>query len=502
MTLLLGIDSGLTITKAVLFNAENGEPVAVARKKVAQLHPQDHHVERDLETLWATCVEVIQQVITKSGIDPSQIAAVSQTAHGDGLYLLDKNQNPLGNGSLSLDSRAHDIVAQWRSDGTAKNSLAFCGQEPGVSSPAAILAWIKQHEPERYANIGSVFSCKDYIRFCLTNAIGTDRTEASTAFTDVQTQDYSPRATDIFGLDGIFDCLAPILNPTDVAGVVTQQAADQTGLKAGTPVAVGLHDVCASALGINAHKLNTLSIIAGTYSINQVVSAKPITSPHWFCRSAVEDSLWNNMSISPASSGTYDWYVTALLEGADGDHAKRAKEAESILLDGTNSVFFHPFLYGSPYAQDASGSLVGLRGWHGQEHITAAVLEGIVFNHCVHIERLSEAFDFEKVCLTGGISRNPAVAQYVADAINQEIDVADVEEAACWGVALCAGVAVGCFENMAEAAAKITPKTTIYRPDENRSAKARNRFESYKSQIVHLKNIWSELDRLEKGRES
>ena len=56
--------------------------------------------------LWRATAAAIGEAIARSGRPACDITAVAATAHGDGLYLLDPAGKPLGNGILSLDSRA------------------------------------------------------------------------------------------------------------------------------------------------------------------------------------------------------------------------------------------------------------------------------------------------------------------------------------------------------------------------------------------------------------
>ncbi|MEM8959629.1 MAG: FGGY-family carbohydrate kinase, partial [Pseudomonadota bacterium] len=308
MSRILAIDSGLTVTKAVIFDL-SGRQVAVARCNVPQLMPAPRKVERDMDVLWQETAAAIRAVLDQSGTDPAEILAVSATAHGDGIYLMDTEARPLGPGILSLDSRATETVAAWDATNLPARSLALTGQTPHVSAPSALLAWMRAHEPDRYARIGHILACKDWLRFCLAGEIGTDLTEASTSFTDVRSQAFSAEALDLFGLSDLAHALPPASPSAKIVGAVSSAASAQTGLVAGTPVAAGLHDVTASALGIGAHELGCVGVIAGTYSINECVSTEPRTDPRWFCRNAVEPGRWNNMAISPASTTNYDWFL-------------------------------------------------------------------------------------------------------------------------------------------------------------------------------------------------
>ena len=175
MDRLLAIDNGLTVTKAVLFDLD-GAQIAVSRRNVPQLKPAPRRVERDMADLWRQTAATIREVLETSATDPARIIAVAATAHGDGLYLLDRQGAPLGQAILSLDSRAMEIVEAWQSDGTDMAALKLTGQVPHVSAPSALLAWIRSEEPDRFARIGHVLSCKDWLCHCLSGHIGTDRT--------------------------------------------------------------------------------------------------------------------------------------------------------------------------------------------------------------------------------------------------------------------------------------------------------------------------------------
>ncbi len=502
MASLLGIDNGLTVTKAVIFDAD-GTQLSVARRRVPQSMPQARFVERDMAGLWSATAEAIREAITLSGRPASDIKAVAATAHGDGLYLLDEDKLPLGPGILSLDSRAGAVMDQWSGSAVFSQALALTGQIPHVSAPSALLAWIKQNEPDRYKRIRHVLGCKDWLRFCLTGTIGTDRTEASTSFTDVNTQIFSPEAMRLFGLEELFESLPPMAHSAEIAGYVTSDAATLTGLAAGTPVAFGLHDVTASALGIGGHADDVISIVAGTYSINQVVSTDVRVDPRWFCRNAIDAGRWNNMAISPASAANYDWFLDTLcrsdqeaaLEGCTSIHETLAHEVDAA-LQRPSTILFHPYLFGSPHGNIASGSFLGLHGWHDRGDMLKAVLEGIAFNHRTHVDALRDGFAFQEVRLTGGASRNPAFAQMFADILDMPVTVTSTDEAAAFGAALCAGAAVGLFASAHDDPRDLDATGRRYQPDPARSADFNRRFALYCRLAETLKPVWPDIEQL------
>lgn len=502
MPCLLGIDSGLTVTKAVLFDID-GRTLSVARRRVAQSFPHPRHVERDMDEFWNATADAIAEAISTSGRPASDILAIATTAHGDGVYMLDSERRPLGAGILSLDSRAVDIAENWVNGPVAEQSIAITGQLPHASAPSAILAWVKENEPERFSRIAHVIACKDWLRFCLTGEVGTDRTEASTSFTDVQTQDYSRDALALFGLEDLWNALPPMSRSDEIVGGVSAVCAARTGLVAGTPVVGGLHDVTASALGVGGLKIGTVAVVAGTYSINETLSAEPRVNPSWFCRNGIAPGEWNNMSISPASTANYDWFLDKLCPSERRVSEETGRSIHDMLrpeidaaLAKPSTALFHPYLFGSPYGAMASGAFFGLRGWQERGDMLRAVWEGIAFNHRIHVDHLKEGFAISAARLTGGVSRSPAFAQMFANVLGMPVTVTETDEAAAWGAALCAGKGAGVFADVYSDPRDLDAIGCTYIPDAERSAQYEKRFALFREIASALGPLWPKIEAL------
>ncbi|WP_374864725.1 FGGY-family carbohydrate kinase [Brucella cytisi] len=502
MPSLLGIDSGLTVTKAVLFDID-GTTLAVARRRVAQSFPRARHVERDMDEFWNATVDAIAEAIAKSGRSASDILAIATTAHGDGVYMLDKDRRPLGAGILSLDSRAVDVAERWVNSPVAEQAITITGQLPHASAPSAILAWVKENEPERFGRIAHVIACKDWLRFCLTGDVGTDRTEASTSFTDVNTQEYSKEALALFGLDALWDALPPMSRSDEIVGSVSAECAERTGLIAGMPVVGGLHDVTASALGVGGLGIGTVAVVAGTYSINETLSSEPRVDKSWFCRNGIAPGEWNNMSISPASTANYDWFLDKLCPAERRETEEIGRSIHDILrpeidaaLAKPSTAMFHPYLFGSPYGAMASGAFFGLRGWQDRGDMLRAIWEGIAFNHRIHIDHLNDGFAFSAARLTGGVSRSPAFAQMFANVLGMPVTVTDTDEAAAWGAALCAGKGAGVFADVYSDPRDLDAIGRTYEPDAARSVLYEKRYQLFKEIASALGPIWPKIEAL------
>lgn len=465
---LIGLDSGLTMTKAVVFR-DDGSVVAAGHCAVPQIKDVPRRVERDMAGHWNASVQAIHAALAAAANTeghPIVPSGLGVAGHGDGIYLIDGDGAPLGLAATSLDSRAQNVVAGWDADGTSVRAQALCGQQPFPASPAALLAHMRDTDPARFARIGAVLSCKDWLRFCLTDTIGTDFTEASFSFTDVQTQTYSDAALDLFGLGDLRHALPPVFLPAEVAGHITANAAQATGLPQGLPVAAGLHDVTACAVGSGISRPGTLAVISGTYSINEMLRTSPDTAPGWLTRNGLMPGQWNCMAISPASSANLDWFLQHAARDAlaTGDPFTLLQPELDAVASDPSEIIYLPYLFGSPYRADVPGAFVGLRGWHDRGHMLRAVGEGIAFNHRHHVDTLDPDREIAAIRLTGGSSRNPYFAQLMADVLSRRVEVPHTQEAGALGAAICAGIAAGIYAGWDDAMHKTAGPVRAYDP--------------------------------------
>ena len=163
-----------------------------------------------------------------------------------------------------------------------------------------------------------------------------------------------------------------------------------------------------------------------------------------------------------------------------------------------STAIFHPFLFGSPFGTTPSASFLGLRGWQDRGDMLRAVIEGIAFNHRIHIDALREGFQPKTARLTGGISRAPLFAQLFADALNMPVSVSDTDEAAAWGAALCAGAAIGLFASPRHDPRDMSGLVRTFAPDPARSADLAARYAVFTELTHALAPIWPKIEALAK----
>lgn len=502
----LGIDNGSTVAKAALFDLQ-GKEIAIASCKVDTEFPHPAWTELDMETLWQSTACAIREVIAKSGVRPEDIAGIGNTGHGNGVYLLDKQGRPLRNGIQSMDSRAADIVTEWGQKKLAAQVFPYTIQSFWPAQPNALLAWIKKNEPQNYERIGAILMCKDYIKYRLTGEITSDFTDMSaTSLMDVRNKRYSRDLMALYDLAEVYDALPTLKKSFEVVGQVTAKAAEETGLSVGTPVAGGAFDVDASAVGCGAVNAGQACIVAGTWSINEVITQDPLVDPNLFMTTLFADpGLFLTIEASATSATNLEWFVTQCC-GDERAEAKRrgisvydvCNEVVASLAPGSTNIIFHPFLYGSNVQPTARAGFYGVAGWHTRAHLLRALYEGVVFCHMSHIEKLRAAgAQIKTARLTGGGSRSQVWTQMFADAIQVPMEVSDGTELGARGAALSAGIGTGVYRNYAEAVEQAVSIVRVQEPVAANTPFYLERFAEYERLVKVMQEPWEALNRLD-----
>ncbi len=487
---LLGIDAGGTVVKAVLFDLR-GTELAAGHARCASRHPSPGWSERDPEELWTACASAVRACLDQAATvvagwrGATAIAAVAVVGHGDGAYLVDRHGDPVRPAIAATDGRAvQESVAL-----STTRVLELSGTHPFPGSPPALAAWLAAHEPSTLDRAAAWLMAKDWLRFRLTGRFGTDQTDASGAFTDLTTGRYSDELIEIAGFTRWRRLLPTIHHSADVVGTITAAAAAATGLPAGTPVVCGAHDCDGAALGMGATRPGRLSMIAGTFSINQVVTPVARTDPRWQTRTFARPGEYLAMATSPASASNLDWFVREF--GPSGAGAFDQVNAEVAAASPVGAPVFLPFLFGAPHGFRGGGGFVGVRAGHTRGDLLRGVFEGVVCNHRAHVEALRDGFAITGAArLTGGGARSAAWTQMFADALKVPIEIPGSEEAGALGAAVLAGWGAGVWPDLDAAVEATSSVRATFEP----SPAGVDRFDAVYRRYADVVTALSSLD--------
>ncbi len=461
---IIAFDAGGTAVKAALYD-ERGRECAVASAALAPLHPAPGRLERDPEAMWAAVCGAARKVLDASGVAPSAIAAVGLTGYGDGLHLVDRRGDPVRNAILSPDQRAHGEVAFWREQGLEAGVVALTWHRLWAGKPLPLIAWLEKHEPDALARAAHALMCKDYMRFRLTGELGVEVSDLSSGgLIDQRLRRWTPAVLDCLGLIRYARLFGEALEPLTIAGAVTEKASSETGLVAGTPVSAGYADGPAMALGLGATDESLISVISGTWGLNQLASRTPtmdgsISAPIVGPRPG--DFILTD--AGPTSASALEWFVDSVVARADG--GRRDRDA---LFDFCNRQvaatrasdaipFFLPYLNGRLDQPQARGAFIGLASWHGLPEMIRAVYEGVAFEHRSHIDRLLKGRARPRAArFAGGAARSRQWREIFAAAIELPLELGEGNELGALGAAIVAAVGVGLYPDLDTAVAAMT----------------------------------------------
>ena len=470
---LIGVDNGGTVTKVGVYDTD-GTEVATASRTTQMLFPQPEHTEREMEQIWNANIDAIRDALQKSGVRAQDVAGISTTGHGNGVYFLGPNGEYVENGIVSTDNRAADYVRRWNEDGTTRRLYRKTLQNIWSGQTAALLAWYRDHKPSVLDQSRWIMSCKDFVRYQLTGEVATEYTDLSGMnLMDVRNAVVDREVLDGWGI-GFAERLIPDpIWSTEAAGTITRDVARQTGLKEGTTVAGGLFDITAMAIATGALGPENLCVIGGTWSINEFVSPVAVESDEIAMNSlyCIPGLLLINDS-TPTSASNLEWFVSQLLSFGRREHPDRdalfrtCNEAVAGTSEQESDIVFLPFLFGSNVSPNPGSAFFGLSGWHETPHLIRAVYEGIVFSHKTHIDRLRRHRDepFTSIRISGGVAKSDVWVQMFADVLQIPVETTTGEELGCLGAAMAAGVAAGVYESLREAVGRTVRVKRVVEP--------------------------------------
>ena len=505
MNYYLGLDNGGTNTKAALFDSK-GTEIAVYAVSSSASAEKPGFVERDMEQMWEDNCLVIKEVVRKASVSPEEIKGIGICGHGKGMYLWGKDDRPVRMGIISTDNRAYAYASRWKKDGTEAKAFQYSYQHVMACQPVALLAWLKDNEPENYRNIRWVFECKDYIRFRLTGEAKAEITDYSgTGLMNLSEKRFDERLLELFGISEIFDALPPVCSSTEIAGYVTQEAAEKTGLKAGTPVIGGMFDINACAIASGVLSPERICMIAGTWSINEYPNPEPVLDGTVLINSlfCIEPYYLVEES-SPTSAGNLEWFINALLPEVSARAKTDGKNIYKLIDEHVASIpadqfvpLFLPFLMASNVHPNAKGSFIGLSVSDSREVIARSIFEGICYGHRWHYEKLLKTRSTlpDVIRLSGGAANSQVWTQMFADVMKTPVETVKARETGALGCAVGAAAASGEYASIEEAVRNMSESGRRTEPDPDKYKYYDDRYRLYCRIIEQLDPLWDDIQK-------
>jgi xylulokinase len=469
-TLLLGVDIGTSSSKGVICTPE-GEILAVEVVDHETSFPRPGWAEHDAETIWWGEFVTLTRKLLSHGYTGDDIGAVGVSAIGPCVVPLDADGKPLRPAILyGIDSRAtreiEDLEERYGTDAMAqRNGMRLTSQAMGPK-----IRWIRNHEPEIFAKTAIMQSANSYMVMRLTGEQTMDRHTASyfAPLFDLETGEWFDEFADaVIELDR----LPRIIEATDIAGGVTMEAAQATGLREGTPVSGGTVDAPAEAVSggvIDAGDM--LAMYGSTMFFLQCVDNPKPDPRMWIVANCMPGNHLITGSLTSAGLLT-TWLRDEIgVESRDGANPfAQIAELAGATPPGADGLICLPYFAGERapiYDPLARGIFAGLSLRHTRGHLFRAAFEGTGFGMRHNLEAMRDMGAIpNRVVAVGGGTQNPVWLQIVCDITGVPQMVPERTIGASYGDAFMAGLASGIIADRSVLNAQWVRPARIYEPN-------------------------------------
>ncbi|MDR3217789.1 MAG: carbohydrate kinase [Dysgonamonadaceae bacterium] len=470
---LLGYDIGSSSVKACLVEAESGKIAAqdfFPKVEMQIIAEKSGWAEQHPDSWWANLKLAHESVMKQSGVAAEEIKAIGISWQMHGLVLVDKYKKVLRPAIIWCDSRAVPYGEKAFEVIGKEHCLSHLLNSPG-NFTAAKLAWVKENEPQVYAQIDKFMLPGDYIAMKLTDEIGVTVEGLSEGiFWDFKANRLSEDMMDYFGFERSF---VPEIKPVfGVQGLVSTQVAAELGLKAGTPVCYRAGDQPNNALSLNVFNPGEIASTAGTsgvvYGVLGQVNYDHLSRVNTFAHvnhSAEETRLGVLLCIN--GTGILNSWIKKNIAPAGISYNDMNSLASKSPI-GSKGLSIVPFGNGAERIlenKEIGCSFNGINfNIHNQSDIMRAAQEGIVFSFQYGMEIMAEMGMDIRLIKAGNANMflSPVFRQTLAGVSGASIELYDTDGAA--GAARGAGIGAGIYASNKEAFANLE-KLAVIEPD-------------------------------------
>ncbi|MEO6298004.1 MAG: FGGY-family carbohydrate kinase [Paracoccaceae bacterium] len=448
----LGIDIGTFESKGVIAT-HGGKIIAQSSRPHQMIVPHPGWAEhRATEDWWRDCTNITNDLLATSQVNPHDIKAIATSAIGPCMLPLDAAGTPLMNAVLyGVDTRAHAEIALLNAQIGEDTILHRCGNALTSQSVGPKILWLQRNHQEIWKNTAKIVSSTTYLTQKLTGNYVIDHYSAA---------GFSP-LYDIAALNWAHD-LAQICRPdqlpellwsTEIAGHVTAQAAQETGLAAGTPVTCGTIDAASEAVSVGTTDPGDMMMMYGSTIFIIQISAKRLTDPR----------LWHAPWLYPghyaamaglATSGTLThWFRDIFARELPPDTAFATLTEEALNSPiGANGLLCLPYFSGERtplHNPQAKGAFFGLNLTHTRGELYRAAIEGIA-SATRHITDTYAELGSPptRLLAVGGGTKNRLWLQATSDLTGIDQQVCQITTGAAFGNAFLAAKAIGAADDI------------------------------------------------------
>ncbi len=457
----LGIDVGTQGTKTVLCDGSNGRVIGEARAGYPLVEKADGTREQDPGD-WVEAVNnTVQDVLQSTGVERGRVHGIGISGQQHGFVPLARDGSVIRHAKLwndtSTEMQCKTLIERL---GGEQKVIELTGNNILAGYTVPKVLWLKENEPENYEELHTILLPHDYINFYLTGEKSVEAGDSSgTAFFDVRNRTWSNevlRAVD--DERDLKECLAPIIESHQPAGLVRRKVLEKLGFPAGSKVLVssGGGDNMMAAIGTGNTKKGVVTVSLGTSGTIYAYSDFPVVDPQGefaaFC-----DSTGGWMPLACTMNVTVATELVKRLFALNNEELEDLVDRAPL---GAGGLILVPYFVGerTPNVPSGTGVYFGINEFTlRDEHLARSAMEGVTLGMRYGLERMrSEGISTTDIRLTGGGSKSAVWRQIAADVFNAPTVTMEIEEAASFGAAI---QAMWCFANESGEKRKISELT-------------------------------------------
>lgn len=498
MGIYAGVDCGTQSTKVILIDAEKG--IILGEGYSSHNLISNSNGKREQHPEWWTIAfkDAFSLAIKNAGINSRQIDGISISGQQHGLVILDKGGKSLYPVKLWCDTEtANENSILLEKIGGIEQCLNKLGLVIATGYTASKILWIRQHHPDIWQNIHTIFLPHNYLNYWLTGVSVMEFGDASgTGLFNVYTQDWADDVIDIIdeGSNIVKNALPKVVKGNTKIGTVKEEIASLLNLRSDVIVASGSGDNMLGALGTGNISPGLVTMSLGTSGTLYTHSDKPLIPPSELIANFCS---YNDEWLPLICTMNVTSVTTLIQEFLDVDLLTFNQALEHSRI-GAGGIISIPFFNGerTPALPTATASIYGLNSNNfTQNNFCRAIVEGITFGLRYGLDLFKErGIEPKQIRLIGGGSKSSVWRKIVADIMNCEVICLSSKEAAALGAAIQAATVHKSIlepsQNKKELLKQLTEKfvtldqTTLTKPNIDNVNKYENIYLEYKKLLT------------------
>jgi len=485
--------------------------------------------EQDVQEWWWAICTTTKELFGKTDVTPEQVSGLAFCSQMQGVVLVDEQGHALRRPMTYLDQRGVREFEDCMGKGIvkvsgcslyklARNLLVNRAGSTSVKDPVWKYKWVQNNEPEVFERVHKWLDVGDYLTSrCTGNIVRTADSAFATFLYDTRKgkEGWNEGLVKMYGVRP--EHLPPIIECTDVAGELTEEAAHDLGLTPGIPVFGGGGDTSFVNIGAGCTRVGDTHVYVGTsgwvstFLDHQKVDIDAMITGVL----SAKRGYFNYYAELETAGKCFEWVAEHLALDEMGVYLEQttvADDYESTYMSlydylssevskvpaGARGVIFTPWLHGnrSPFDdQAAAGMFFNLRLDTGKREMIRAVLEGI----CYHLRWLLECESRKvktsnPIRFVGGGALSPVTCQMLADITGRTVEtVYGVQEAGAAGTALVAAAGIQGVDVL-DLARQLVKVECSYEPNSMNAAVYERNYKVFKRLYKANANNFKELN--------